>query len=201
VLGRCALVLTCTWKTFIIKVNLLFAAEVILLSIAIPDRNQCNNSILKEIHSVDIGTKAASLAICEISGKLCKLSNRCPTTYYLQIACTSLTYNSIHSVVCFSQLISYAWFNLTGNNASRAYPRAYPRAFATFSLSWRSIPHPPPPRARRNRPYPTPEMLIDLIFVFWVHLFDSYKSKTRRFHNFQERFPKFIEKRKMDVIM
>ena len=32
---------------------------------------------------------------------------------------------------------------------------------------------PNPPRARRKRPYPTPELLIDLLYVFWVHLFDS----------------------------
>ena len=33
---------------------------------------------------------------------------------------------------------------------------------------------------------------------FLLHLFDPYKSKTTRFHNFYERFPEFIERRIMD---
>ena len=38
-----------------------------------------------------------------------------------------------------------------------------------FFLSWWSIPH---PQARRRRQFPTPELLIDLTYVFFgVHLF------------------------------
>ena len=36
---------------------------------------------------------------------------------------------------------------------------------------------------------------------FLVHLFDPYKSKTTRFHNFYKSFPQFIERRVIDVIM
>ena len=36
---------------------------------------------------------------------------------------------------------------------------------------------------------------------FWLHLFYPYKRKTTRFHYFYERFPEFIERRIMDVIM
>ena len=49
--------------------------------------------------------------------------------------------------------------------------------------------------------FPTPELLIDLIYVFCYIFFYPYESKTTRFHNFYERFPEFIERRIMDVIM
>ena len=49
--------------------------------------------------------------------------------------------------------------------------------------------------------FPTAELLIDLIYVFLLHLFDPYNSKTTRFHNFYERFPEFFERRIMDVTM
>ena len=50
-------------------------------------------------------------------------------------------------------LVIYAWFNLTCYHASRAYPLG----FVIFFLSWCSI----------------SELLIDLIYVFWVHLFEN----------------------------
>ena len=49
--------------------------------------------------------------------------------------------------------------------------------------------------------FPTPELLIDLIYVFCYIFFYPYESKTTRFHNFYERFPESIERRIMDVIM
>ena len=53
------------------------------------------------------------------------------------------------------------------------------------------------------RQLPTPKLVIDLIHSFFlvVHLFDTYKSKTRPCENFYKRFPEFIERRIMDVIM
>ena len=36
---------------------------------------------------------------------------------------------------------------------------------------------------------------------FLLHLFDPYKSETTRFKNFYKRFPEFIERRIMDVMM
>ena len=50
-----------------------------------------------------------------------------------------------------------------------------------------AIPHPRAP----DRPHT----------CFLQHLFDPYKSKTTRFHNFYERFPGFIDSTVMDVIM
>ena len=82
-------------------------------------------------------------------------------------------------------LIIYAWFNLTCYHASQAYPQG----FAIFFLSWCAVSR---PRARRRRQIPTPELLIDLIYVFWVHLFENnidfcaYYSKTRRLQKFYE---------------
>ena len=48
-------------------------------------------------------------------------------------------------------------------------PRAHPREFAIFAL----------PRAHRKRQFPTPKLLIDLIYVFW-NIFFSYNSTKRR---------------------
>ena len=56
-----------------------------------------------------------------------------------------LTYStdiSTHCVCSFSQLISYAWFNLTCNHA----PRAYPRGFVIFQ-SFLEVHSPPPEHA------------------------------------------------------
>ena len=64
-------------------------------------------------------------------------------------------------------------------------------------LSWRSIPY---PWARRKGQFPNPKLQIDLIYVFW-YIFLMYKSKTTRFHNFYKSFPRFIERRIIDVIM
>ena len=55
-----------------------------------------------------------------------------------------------------------------------------PSGSCNLFLSWRSIPH---PRAHRNKQFPTPELLIDLI-RFLLHLFYPCKSKTTRFHIF-----------------
>ena len=106
-----------------------------------------------------------------------------------------MTYISTQSVGSFSQLISYAWFNLTGNNT----PRAYPRGFAIFGLSWGSIPH-PPSKQKETIPHPRAADRPHIRFL-GTWLFDPYKSKMRRFYNFHERFPKFIERRIMDAII
>ena len=63
-------------------------------------------------------------------------------------------------------LIIYAWFNLTCYHASRAYPLGFAIFFSRVVLFLA-------PRARRRRQIPTPELLIDLIYVFWVHLFEN----------------------------
>ena len=55
-----------------------------------------------------------------------------------------------------------------------------PSGICRFFLSWRSTPH---PQAHRKRQFPTPELQIDLTYVFLLHLFYLYKSTTTRFHN------------------
>ena len=52
---------------------------------------------------------------------------------------------------------------------------------------------------RRNRE--DPRALDRPHIRFLPHLFYPYKIKTTRFYNFYERFPEFIERRIMDVIM
>ena len=66
----------------------------------------------------------------------------------------------------------YAWFNLTCNHAPSP---GTPPEICNFFI--------PLPRAQGKRQFPTPELLIDLIYVFW-YIFVSCKSTTRRFHNF-----------------
>ena len=43
--------------------------------------------------------------------------------------------------------------------------------------------------------FPTPELLINLKYVFLGTSFWSVKNKMRHFHNFYKRFPEFIERR------
>ena len=64
-------------------------------------------------------------------------------------------------------------------------------------LSWRSIPD---PWASRKRQFPNPAPDRPHL-RFLVHLFDPYKSKTTRFHNFYKSFPQFIERGIIDIIM
>jgi len=91
-----------------------------------------------------------------------------------------------------------AWFNFTWNHAPPSLPRHTPWDLQYFFLlevyfpvlgtQKETIPH---PQAPDQRPH----------ICFLVHLFYPYKSKMTRFHNFYECFPKFIERRIMDVIM
>ena len=90
-----------------------------------------------------------------------------------------------------------AWFKLICNHAPSHLGQTPTGDLQRF-LSWRSISH---TRARRKRQFPTFELQIDLMYVSWVHRFDPHKSKTRRFHNFYQRFLEFFERRIIDVIM
>ena len=93
-----------------------------------------------------------------------------------------------------------AWFKLTCKDSPPPpLPQAHSRCgFAISFLSWRSIPN---PRASRKRKFPSPELQIDVIYVFWVHLLDPYKAKRDVFTTFIKRFPDFFERGIIDVIV
>ena len=61
----------------------------------------------------------------------------------------------------------YAWFSFTCNHA----PQGTSLEICNFFLPWRSIPH---PRVRSNRQFPTPEILVYFIYVYWLFFFDPY---------------------------
>lgn len=66
-----------------------------------------------------------------------------------------------------STLCTNVWFNLTCYHS----PTRHTPGDLQFFLSWQSMPQ---PRARKKRQFPTPELLIDLIYMFFlVHLFES----------------------------
>ena len=96
------------------------------------------------------------------------------------------SYISTHISVLtvYSQLISYAWFNLTGNNA----PRAYPPGDLQFLVFLGGLF--PTPWARRKRPYPTPELQIDLIYVFLGTSFWFVKKQNETFSQLSRTFSK-----------
>ena len=66
-----------------------------------------------------------------------------------------------------SYLINY-WFNLTCYHATAGIS---PR-ICSFVCSWWSTHH---PRACRKRQFPIPELLINLIHVFWEYIFSRAK--------------------------
>ena len=66
-----------------------------------------------------------------------------------------------------SYLINY-WFNLTCYHATAGIS---PR-ICSFVCSWWSTHH---PRACRKRQFPIPELLINLIYVFWGYIFSRAK--------------------------
>ena len=77
-------------------------------------------------------------------------------------------------------------------------PPAHPRGFAIFSFL--EI-YSSPPGTQIEPTIPHPRALDRPHIRVLLHLFYPYKSKTTRFYNFYERFPEFIERRIMDVIM
>ena len=59
-------------------------------------------------------------------------------------------------------------------------PQAYPRDLQFFFCSWWSTHH---PRACRKRQFPIPELLINLIYVFWGYIFSRAKLISINFSN------------------
>ena len=66
-----------------------------------------------------------------------------------------------------SYLINY-WFNLTCYHATAGISPG----ICSFVCSWWSTHH---PRACRKRQFPIPELLINLIYVFWGYIFSRAK--------------------------
>ena len=92
------------------------------------------------------------------------------------------------------QWLSYAWFNFTCNHAP---PPGTPTGICNlFFLGDLFL---TPRHTDRDHPHPRaldrPHIRVCYIFFY------PYKSKMTRFYNFYERFPEFIERRIMDVIM
>ena len=91
-----------------------------------------------------------------------------------------------------------AWFNFTWNNAPPLPPQVHPLGFANFFLL--EVYSPPLGTQKKTIPHRwAPDRQPHICFL--LHLFDPYKSKMTRFHNFYECFPEFIERRIMDVII
>ena len=86
-----------------------------------------------------------------------------------------------------------SWFNFTCNHAPpppgicNSVFLGGTDVFPTPGTQKETIPHPQAP----DRPH----------IQFFQHLFHPCKSKTTHFHEFYERFPEFIERRIMNVIM
>ena len=89
-----------------------------------------------------------------------------------------------------SYYASYAWFNCTCNHAPLG-------ELQFFSLL--EVYSPPPDTQKETIPHPRAPDRPHIRFL--LHLFYPCKSKTTRFQIFYERFPEFIERRIMDVIM
>ena len=89
-----------------------------------------------------------------------------------------------------SYYASQAWFNCTCNHAPLADLKL---------CSLLEVYSPPPGTQKETIPHPR---ALDRPYIrFLLHLFYPCKSKTTRFHNFYERFPEFIERRIMDVLL
>ena len=90
-----------------------------------------------------------------------------------------------------SNYASYAWFNnCTCNHAPLG-------ELQFFSLL--GVYSPPPDTQKETIPHPRAPDRPHIRFL--LHLFYPCKSKTTRFQIFYERFPEFIERRIMDIIM
>ena len=74
--------------------------------------------------------------------------------------------------------------------------RAHPRGFAIFFFFGGLFPI--PGTQKETIPHP---WVPDQPHTFFAAVFDLYKSKMTCFHSFYERYPEFIERRIMDVIM
>ena len=86
-----------------------------------------------------------------------------------------LTYStdiSTHSVCSFSQLISYAWFNLTCNHAPRAYPRGF-----VISQSFLEVHSPPPEHAEIDHSPPRAADRPHMRFFGYIFLI---RTKAKR---------------------
>ena len=83
-----------------------------------------------------------------------------------------LTFNIItFSRGCKPRITSYlinCWFNLTCYHATAGISPG----ICSFVCSWWSTHH---PRACRKRQFPIPELLINLIYVFWGYIFSRAK--------------------------
>ena len=96
-----------------------------------------------------------------------------------------------------STLCTNVWFNLTCYHS----PTRHTPGDLQFFLSWWSMPQ---PRARKKRQFSTPELLIDLIYLFFWYIFlrallISVQRQTICFQNFYKRFLEFMEGRIINI--
>ena len=102
------------------------------------------------------------------------------------VCCWSVSQTKLNLAVC------YACCNFTCNQNN-----AHPRGFAIFFFLGGLFPTP----GHAERDNSPPPRFWSTLYTFFATSVDPYKRKSTRFHNFYERFPEFIERRIMDVIM